>query len=270
MFILVWKAAFGQSDSSMEEYQEQVLQWKSQKDSIQKGNSKKKQNFDEAKLLFETGKDLDKKGDLINAINAYEKSVFIYPMTRPLIHLAKAYQKNGQDAKALLNYEKVLDLPKVKEKDIMSVLSGMTNVRLSFKDYNAALKKIEPYFLQFPSNDQPYYLKGKILKESGKELESIVFFKKAIELDSKNKQAAYELANSLNKNEDYTAANECIISHMSDVKEDSFLQSALWFELAESYRGLADKTRAIEYYQKASAHKKWKEFSEYWIQQLTP
>ncbi len=114
------------------------------------------------------------------------------------------------------------------------------------KNFDAAAERLERARSLAPENDQIYYLLGLLDSSRGRSTEAVTSLRKAVEINSKNLVATYQLAQEVERqgDQDSEAEYQRLIQRMREVQPDNL---AVLLELGRiaAKRGDADTLRSV-------------------------
>ncbi len=216
----------------------------------------------------EKGNLLFKSGVYDEAIAAYHKAIQIDPAFGwPYCNLALTYVAQGQNAEAILLYQKSIALLKTDQDKAVS-WNGLGNVYRRINDYVnavAAFQKaaeLDPRTAgmrdgadTFQVSEQPrragdWNDMGELYFKTGSYEQAIKAFNQAIELEPQNGWAYCNLARVLAVQGHYTEA-VTLYTKSIDLLPENKDKAAVWNHLGNAFRKLNDYDNAIKSYQNA-------------------
>ena len=261
--------AFSQTKAE-EEYQKKLEAWKKQKEAIEKKNAEKKRNMgieQQSKAEFKAGTDYYRAGDYAAAVRSFQAAIKLDPeYQKAFCNLGLAYKRLGDYASAEANYDKAMKGP---DASVVSMATKFkANLFVDLKKYDRAIQTIDAYLKTTPDDDDMIYLKGKVMKDGlGKIKEAIDVLSLAVQKNSINSKAHFELANAYNLQRNSAKAIEHATKAINNAREADVAAGA-HFEMAEAYRQSGDDNKAREHYTEAKKSRRYRKSAEYWIDRL--
>jgi tetratricopeptide (TPR) repeat protein len=210
---------------------------------LQSGNNKVFTQ-QEAKELFNQGKERYYAGDLGGAITAFEKALEIDPKYHDAWNgLGKVLRDLGRYSEAIAAYEKALEIdPKshIVWNGLGATLNDLGRNTEAIAAYEQALEIDPKYHLAWNGLGAP-------LNGLGRNTEAIAAFEKALEIDPKFHLAWNGLGATLN---DLGRYSEAITAFEKALEIDPKYHPA-WYGLGNALNGLGRNTEAIAAYEKA-------------------
>lgn len=194
--------------------------------------------------------------DSLYAVRNYSEAIKSYELVpdsdaKVALQLARAYQGLGLKSKALTYYDKTLAVQKNQPIALTEYGLLLISTR-NFKEADAIFEKLT---IAFPDNSGYFYQWGRALKEVEKEEDTLLpskrlrsqdIFAKAVQLDSTNQKALYELALHHVKNRNYP---EVEVLTTRGIKNDS-LDIEIINLSAQNVYNKGDFTKAIDRFEK--------------------
>jgi tetratricopeptide (TPR) repeat protein len=208
------------------------------------------------------------RGAFDEAIAAYNKAVQLDPLFgSPYSNLALTYLNQGQNAEAILLFQKSIDLLHSDAEKAIS-WNGLGNAYRRINDYpnaRAAYRKaaeLDPstagirdraddfQVTEQPRDAQGWNDLGELFVRSGSVNEAVNAFHRAIEMDPPASSAYGNLARALVSQNKYREAIP-FLQKSIDLLPNNKDKAAAWNRLGNAYRKLNDYDNAIKAYQKA-------------------
>ncbi len=158
-------------------------------------------------------------------------------------NLANQYFTDGEFEKAATLYSELLD----KDERNEYYLARYMDCLISLEQYDLGEKTIKKQLKRSPENTSLYVLYGQLLERQGKEPESLVQFRKAIEKLTPDFAAVNRLANNFVSRSKYDLSIETYERGAQIMKDPTRFS----FNLGELYRRKGDSAKMISYYLEA-------------------